>query len=67
MARRPKCPRCDGFLFWENDLYGSYWNCIACGYVGEPDAISREELAEEEARFAGKQHRVAPRFEGTPM
>lgn len=54
MAIPEKCPRCNGFMISENDQYGWHGDCIRCGYVYEPDAISPEELAEEEARSAGK-------------
>jgi hypothetical protein len=26
------CPRCKGGLFREDDLYGSYVNCLQCGH-----------------------------------
>lgn len=32
------CPRCRGDIVLERDEYGRYTSCLACGYVGYPDA-----------------------------
>ena len=29
------CPRCDGDMFIDRDLYGWYEQCIQCGYNGD--------------------------------
>ena len=32
---RPRCPRCRGAMFFEQDQYGASWNCIACGHTAD--------------------------------
>lgn len=32
------CPRCRGDVVLDRDEYGRYTSCLACGYVGYPDA-----------------------------
>ena len=27
------CPRCKGDIYKGEDEYGTYWECIQCGYV----------------------------------
>jgi len=44
----------------EDDWYGKFGSCIACGYVHEAERIAPEELAEEERLAAGKQRRRQP-------
>lgn len=55
-----RCPRCTGLMIIEDDWYGKFGSCIACGYVHEAERIAPEELAEEERLAAGKQRRRQP-------
>jgi hypothetical protein len=44
----------------EDDWYGKFGSCVACGYVHEAQQIAPEELQEEERLAAGKQRRRQP-------
>ena len=32
-----ECDRCEGDLYWDRDVYGSYKTCIQCGHVIDLD------------------------------
>ncbi len=35
-----RCPRCDGDLFENSDMYGRYIACLQCGhYLSEPEEV----------------------------
>ena len=42
------CPRCNGDLHEGSDLYGSYVQCLQCGYIAdfkeEPAAVHKTAL-----------------------
>lgn len=44
----------------EDDWYGKFGTCIACGHVHETRTLDRKELLEEEQLAAGKQRRRQP-------
>ena len=44
------CPRCEGDRTVEQDLYGWYILCLACGFVAYPQADPEGEDLEEEKR-----------------
>lgn len=44
----------------EDDSYGQFGTCIACGYVHESQRADPEELLREEQLAAGKQRRRQP-------
>ena len=54
------CPRCRGLRIIEDDWYGAFGSCIACGYVHESQKADPAELLEEERLAAGKQRRRQP-------
>ncbi|HEU0021301.1 MAG TPA: hypothetical protein VFR55_06475 [Dehalococcoidia bacterium] len=43
------CPRCQGDLYLNQDMYGKYLNCLQCGYTrdlaGQPGRVVREAAA----------------------
>ena len=55
-----RCPRCHGLMIFEDDWYGMFGTCIACGYVHETRTVDPQELIEEERLAAGKQRRRQP-------
>ncbi|MEI6666316.1 MAG: hypothetical protein WCL53_09225 [Chloroflexota bacterium] len=44
----------------EDDWYGKFGTCIACGYVHENQIADPAEILEEERLAAGKQRRRQP-------
>lgn len=54
------CPRCRGLMIIEDDWYGKFGTCIACGYVHENQIADPAEILEEERLAAGKQRRRQP-------
>ena len=55
-----RCPRCNGLIIVEDDAYGQFGTCIACGYVHESQRPDPQELLEEDRLAAGKQRRRQP-------
>ena len=55
-----KCPRCRGLMIIEDDWYGQFGTCVACGYVHEAQRCDPKDLEEEERLAAGKQRRRQP-------
>ncbi len=55
-----QCPRCSGLMITEDDWYGKFASCIACGHVHETEVADPQELLEEERLAAGKQRRRQP-------
>lgn len=55
-----KCPRCRGLMIIEDDWYGKFGTCVACGYVHEAQRCDPKDLEEEERLAAGKQRRRQP-------
>ena len=53
------CPRCHGSMLLEEDWYGAYSTCLACGYVYEFGATAVLEL-EQEANNGQRQRRRQP-------
>ena len=43
-----QCPRCSGLMIIEDDWYGKFASCIACGHVHETEVADPQELLEEE-------------------
>ena len=35
------CPRCKGDMHSNRDMYGSYQECLQCGYMADMDKSSR--------------------------
>ena len=35
MTHRPRCPKCGGNLFANEDVYSTYRHCLQCGYSRE--------------------------------
>ena len=48
MIKFKGCPKCQGDLHLTQDIYGRYWNCLQCGFIGEP----RSELAKAQRAAA---------------
>ena len=46
-APASNCPRCRGSMLSEEDWYGAYSTCLACGYVYEFGATAALELEAE--------------------
>ena len=44
----------------EDDWYGKFGSCVACGYVHENERCNPADLVEEERLAAGKQRRRQP-------
>ena len=44
------CPRCNGDIFIDRDIYGWYEQCLQCGYMSDLVSLvdMKEQLAEEE-------------------
>ncbi|MBM4415880.1 MAG: hypothetical protein FJ035_06485 [Chloroflexi bacterium] len=55
-----QCPRCRGLMIVEDDWYGTFGTCIACGHVHETQVADPVDLLEEERLAAGKQRRRQP-------
>ena len=34
------CPRCGGALALQEDIYGRYWDCMACGHHIETGVVA---------------------------
>lgn len=60
IATPKQCPRCQGLMILEDDWYGTFGTCIACGHVHETNKLDPEELLKEERLAAGKQRRRQP-------
>jgi hypothetical protein len=45
MWKLRNCPRCQGDLFLDKDLYGWYEQCLQCGYRREMRAIAEVKKA----------------------
>ncbi len=54
------CPRCRGLIIVEDDWYGTFGTCVACGYVHETERADPKDLLAEEQLAAGKQRRRQP-------
>ncbi len=39
MSTRKACPKCQGNLYKSNDYYGSYEQCLQCGYTIDLDIV----------------------------
>ena len=55
-----KGPRCRGLMIVEDDWYGKFGTCVACGYVHEATRADPQDIQEEERLAAGKQRRRQP-------
>ena len=33
MEFSPSCPRCQGYLYTNRDMYGEYQECLQCGFM----------------------------------
>ena len=42
------CPRCRGLMLIEDDWYGKFGTCIACGYVHDSERCDPKDIEEEE-------------------
>lgn len=58
-AQPRACPRCQGSMLFEEDWYGAYSTCLACGYVYEVGAAAALEL-QAEMNGDGRQRRRQP-------
>ncbi len=48
MIKLKACPKCHGDLLLERDQYGSYMNCLQCGYLMElPEKVPGINLSEQ--------------------
>jgi hypothetical protein len=54
------CPRCRGLMLIEDDWYGKFGTCIACGFVHDNERCDPKDIEEEERLLAGKQRRRQP-------
>ncbi|MDA0351532.1 MAG: hypothetical protein O3A10_04875 [Chloroflexi bacterium] len=54
------CPRCRGLMLIEDDWYGKFGTCIACGFVHDSERCDPKDIEEEERLMAGKQRRRQP-------
>ena len=57
------CPRCDGDLYGNSDIFGSYVACFQCGYyLNEPEVVVLRYSAGKEApsKRAAKTAGVGP-------
>ena len=52
-AGTPSCPRCDGFMHHDRDWYGSYVECLYCGYMLDTGDESWPKEAPLEAAASG--------------
>ena len=41
-ANRPGCPRCDGQIYEDRDVHGSYMECISCGWMLDLPPVKTE-------------------------
>ncbi|MEX0621545.1 MAG: hypothetical protein WD187_00925 [Candidatus Woykebacteria bacterium] len=53
------CPRCNGSMLFEEDLYGAFSTCLACGYVYEFGATASLEVDRDSENQ--RQRRYRPR------
>jgi len=56
------CPRCDGDMFIDRDLYGWYEQCIQCGYAR--DLRSTVKLGQQACSEKEKERRVTTLSKG---
>ena len=59
MLKLKGCPRCGGDLRADRDLYGSYEQCIQCGYMKDLSNAERLLARLDIADFEGKGKKVA--------
>ena len=45
------CPRCDGDIFIDRDLYGWFEHCIQCGYISD---LKNTVKVEQQQTWSGK-------------
>ena len=38
MIKFKVCPRCNGDLYLNEDIFGKYLNCLQCGYMKDEEA-----------------------------
>ena len=55
-----RCPRRQGMMIIEEDWYGLFGSCVACGYVHEQERCDPADIEKEEQLAAGKQRRRQP-------
>ena len=51
MIKFKGCPKCQGDLYLNQDMYGNYFNCLQCGYT--KDVTGDSELEVREPATAG--------------
>ena len=54
VVKKQKCPRCQGKMIPEEDLYGKYETCMMCGYVKETNVITVAALEKEKEELSKK-------------
>ena len=54
------CPHCRGRLFTDQDRYGAYSSCLACGFVHEWVSGPAVTLPDDTAAGGGRQRRREP-------
>lgn len=50
MIKLKGCPRCQGDLYLNQDMYGKYLNCLQCGYT--KDVTGQTDMADPGAAGA---------------
>jgi len=50
------CPRCRGDLYLDRDIYGTYLECVQCGYIRDlaEEAASRMEATADSLKVQRK-------------
>ena len=56
----PCCQRCSGQLFYSDDHYGPYWQCLACGHIVE-NGLSQAQAVAEVTQKDGEKRAYPPK------
>ena len=56
MIKFKVCPRCHGDLYFNEDTFGKYVNCLQCGYIKDAaaPALTKKETERRPAATAGR-------------
>ena len=53
MFKYKKCPKCRGHILLESDMYGSYEQCLQCGYLTDVEQtlhICKDDVGENNSK-----------------
>jgi len=45
-----RCPKCNGYIYLDNDFHGWYEECLQCGYIRDVVEVCKAQLVESNTK-----------------